>query len=320
MDYRSTSPQSSEPFSDEMDTASVKEKAILNRSVPKFNNNFKAGYMPVENIKPGMRGRKTFAFWTLLVLLFILVIGNLILTVTIIGVLKLGHGMQSIELVPEAQTIKFFGETNLDHIYKRDGKVESFEDEPMEITSYSSPILLNLVKNGRGTLKAKIDPNETYFRGLNFFDINNTHKESIFTVNEPVYENLRRVNNFRSKHIRTNKISSPIDESLTVDGESITVKGAEGTNINGKTITWSADQDIHLKSINGSIVLLGKEGVFVDLNKIPVARLNNNYITSQFKICVCMPLGKIFRIPVANPNERVHCDHVSMEPQYNPCI
>lgn len=92
MDYRSNSPQSSDPFSEEMDTSSVKEKAILNRTVPKFNNNFKAGYMPVENVKPGMRGRKTFAFWTLLVLLFILVIGNLILTVTIIGVLKLGHG------------------------------------------------------------------------------------------------------------------------------------------------------------------------------------------------------------------------------------
>ncbi|CAG9863723.1 unnamed protein product [Phyllotreta striolata] len=319
MECRSSS-QSSEPFSEEMDAGSAKEKAVSNRTVPKFKNNFKAGYMPVENTKPGMRGRKTFAFWTLLVLLFILVIGNLVLTVTIIGVLKLGHGMQSIELVPEKQAIKFFGEANLDQVYKRDGKVESFGDEPMRITSYHNSIQLNLVKNGRGSLKAKIDPNETFFRGVNSFEVRNHQDELIFTVDQPTYANLKNVKNMRTKHTRTNRIRSPVDEKLTVEGDSINLKGAEGTNVFSKTVKWLADQDVHLKSINGSLVLLGKEGVFIDVDRIPVAKLNNNYITSQFKICVCMPLGKLFRIPVVNPNDRVLCDHVSMEPQYNPCI
>lgn len=91
---KSTSPgQTSDIFSDEMDGISVRDRAILNRTLAKYNNNnFKAGYAPVENTKPEMRGRKTFAFWTLLTLLFLLVIGNLMLTITIIGVLKLGQG------------------------------------------------------------------------------------------------------------------------------------------------------------------------------------------------------------------------------------
>lgn len=38
------------------------------------------------------KGRKTFAFWTLVCLLFILAIGNLILTFTILAVLRLGQG------------------------------------------------------------------------------------------------------------------------------------------------------------------------------------------------------------------------------------
>lgn len=38
------------------------------------------------------KGRKTFAFWTLVVLLFVLAIGNLILTFTILAVLRLGQG------------------------------------------------------------------------------------------------------------------------------------------------------------------------------------------------------------------------------------
>lgn len=39
------------------------------------------------------RSRKTFAFWTLVCLLFILAIGNLMLTFTILAVLRLGQGM-----------------------------------------------------------------------------------------------------------------------------------------------------------------------------------------------------------------------------------
>lgn len=90
--YRSHSPQTSKVSSDEIDGLTMEGNVLSNRSTKFHNNNFKAGYMPVDNIKPEMRGRKTFAFWTLLILLFLLVIGNLALTITIIGVLKLGQG------------------------------------------------------------------------------------------------------------------------------------------------------------------------------------------------------------------------------------
>lgn len=87
--YRSNSPQNSKVSSDEMEELTISDKVLTNKIL---NNNFKTGYMPVDTVKPEMRGRKTFAFWTLLILLFLLVIGNLALTVTIIGVLKLGQG------------------------------------------------------------------------------------------------------------------------------------------------------------------------------------------------------------------------------------
>lgn len=38
------------------------------------------------------KGRKTFAFWTLVCLLFVLTVGNLILAFTILAILRLGHG------------------------------------------------------------------------------------------------------------------------------------------------------------------------------------------------------------------------------------
>lgn len=78
--------------------------------------------------------RNTFAFWTIVIIIFILAVGNLILTMTIIGVLRLGKGMEHLELVPEAESIKFFGIADLDRVYKKDGIIEGFTDVPVTIT------------------------------------------------------------------------------------------------------------------------------------------------------------------------------------------
>ena len=133
---RSASPQFSEDGNSESATATlpIGDRNNIERCHQSFAfSNNKAGYQPVNNDHMP-RGRNTFAFWTLIILLFILAIGNLALTSTILGVLKLGRGMQNLELVPEAETIKFFGVTDLDRIYKKDGIIEGFAEDSMTIT------------------------------------------------------------------------------------------------------------------------------------------------------------------------------------------
>lgn len=44
--------------------------------------------------KTELRGRRTYAFWTLVLLLLLLAAGNLLLTFTVLGVLRLGQGME----------------------------------------------------------------------------------------------------------------------------------------------------------------------------------------------------------------------------------
>lgn len=87
-----------------------------------------------------LTGRNTFAFWTIVCIIFVLTVGNLTLTMSIIGVLRLGKGMEHLELVPEAESIKFFGVTDLDRVYKRDGMLEGFSDVPMVVTGLSIEI------------------------------------------------------------------------------------------------------------------------------------------------------------------------------------
>lgn len=330
-DLRSSTPTSDIFTDDGGESTSLRDKVLLKRSISKHhNNNFKAGYVPVNEqhlSKTGLRGRKTFAFWTLVGLLFILAVGNLMLTTIILGVLRLGQGMASIELVPEAQSIKFFGDTDLGDLYKRDGKIEGYADEPISLTAVDGNLRLNLTdRYGRPVTKLRMSSrNGTVLSGFETFEVKNRQGDTIFSLNSPHLNQLSKVNSLKTKMVSTNRIASPVNGKLRIQGQKVGLKGAEGTRMDGKEIVWSADRDIYLKSINGSIVLSDRDGIFIDGRRIPIATVtHNNYFNNdkQFKVCVCMPQGKLFKIPLVNQsnNNRVYCHHIDMSPQHNPCI
>lgn len=68
-------------------------------------------------------------FWGLIIILFILVVGNFILILSIISFFKIGTGM-SIQLIPELKTVKFHGTVDFLKVFKKDGQLESFKDNP----------------------------------------------------------------------------------------------------------------------------------------------------------------------------------------------
>lgn len=55
-----------------------------------------------------MSNRNTLAFWIIVWLISVLTIGNLLLTLTIFGVLKLGKGMEYLEVI--SREVSFFNE------------------------------------------------------------------------------------------------------------------------------------------------------------------------------------------------------------------
>lgn len=327
-DFRGASP-SSEALSDGMDSLSMRDKALLKRSVSKHhNNNFKAGYVPVHEQylnKTGLRGRKTLAFWTLVFLLFILALGNLMLTVTILGVLRMGRGMQSLEVISEEAAVKFYGETDFDGLYKRDGRLESYLDVPLAINSQGGSIKLNLSVNDRSSNKLSLERNGTSFKGFDNFKVKTTTDRVIFSTKSPRLDAVKHAKNLTTKMAETNRLVSPLNEGLKIHGRNIYVKGAEGTLIESRDVTWSADKDIFLKSLNGSLVLSAKEGTFIDVERMRIARSrhgSHEYSAYKvYKVCVCMPQGKLFKVEVPNkPNARVYCNHINMSEKNNPCM
>ncbi|KAM3955289.1 sarcoglycan beta [Aphomia sociella] len=302
-------------------TKTTHSQVYLNKSAGIKNYSDKNGNDVSKSVH---KGRKTFAFWTLIVLVFALAIGNLILIFTILAVLRLGQGMESMEFLPEHNAIKFFGATDLQHVYKRDGLLESYRDTPMSITSENGSVLFNLqTRLSRSDTKLTVNTSGVFVRGVSALQLLDPDSgETVFSTGSSHMNLPDGVNNIHAKQLSTKRITSPVDEDLLLrSNTSAHLRGAEGTRMESKELLWKADQDIYLKSINGSVVLSGKEGVFIDVRYLPIAlpiNRTDRAATGQFKVCVCMPQGKLFRIPVPN-GQKVSCSHINMTANLNPC-
>lgn len=289
------------------------------------NNNNNTKSVDEMDAKKDNQGRKTFVFWTLICLLMFLALGNLILTFTILGVLRLGYGMNSLELIPEAVAIKFYGNTDLGHVYKIDGKINGFLDRPVDIEGEDNGSLyFNLVgRSGRPMHKLTMDRNGTTIHNTNIFTIRgaNDNRNTLSSRN-PHFNLQSNVNKLKVKLIRSNRLVSLNNSSMEIKSDSsINLRGTEGTRMESSQVVWSADQDIILKSVNGSIVLNGLKGVSIDTKNIPISNYaDSNTIVTQFKLCVCVPQGKLFKLPVLQGQSKVSCSHIKLTSNFNPCI
>lgn len=74
---------------------------------------------PIRSSNTEVRSdRKRYCLWTLIFLLAIMGLCNLFLSITIIAVLRVNQGMESMEVIPDENLIKFFGKTDLDGVGK----------------------------------------------------------------------------------------------------------------------------------------------------------------------------------------------------------
>ena len=99
------------------------------------------------------------------------------------------------------------------------------------------------------------------------------------------------------------------------------MKGNEGMSFDGGKLTWSADQDIYMKSINGSILLEAGAGIMVDVNNLPLAGpVDDTKDRGQYKLCMCMPQGQLFRVPVPLHNNLIQSSNqINCASFTNPC-
>ena len=272
--------------------------------------------------------KQHYCLWILTLILAIIGLCNLFLNITLIAVLRISQGMEAMEVIPDENLVKFYGKTDLDKVCLQSGVCQSYGDEPMEITGDEAGVQIN-VNNRRAHEKTRakviVLPNGTAMSQMESFEIKDPGTGAIyFTTDFPNFGLPAGVEKIDVKIAETYRITSPVNESLTVNSdEQISLHGAEGATMESKDIVWSADTDIILKSANGSIVFDAKDGVFMDVENIHIAPmfLQNPPGHEQYKVCVCMPQGRLFRIAVRTGagDRSVNCARVNRTPENDPC-
>ncbi len=158
--------------------------------------------------------------------------------------------------------------------------------------------------------------------GFEIFEPRKTPKTNAFSTTFPNFGLPKGVQSLHIKKATANRITSKLDGSLLIRSEkAIRVKGNEGMRIRGREILLRADQDLQLRSINGSIILDGADGVIMDVDNMAVAgkdAVPKKKIT-EYKLCICMPAGQLFRIPVLEGTDTINCDSVDLTGEDNPC-
>ncbi|KAM4808235.1 beta-sarcoglycan [Rhinophrynus dorsalis] len=283
---------------------SMREKAVERRSVNKeHNSNFKAGYIPIDEDrlhKTGLRGRKGNLAICVIVLLFILAVINLIITVVIWVVIRIGpSGCDSMEF-HESGLLRFKQVSDMGVIhplYK--STVGGRKNEDLVITGNNQPVIFQ-----QGSTKLSVDKEKTSITsdvGLEFVDPRT--QNTLFSTDYEKHEfHLPKgVKTLNVQKASTERITSNAssDLNIKVDGRAI-VRGNEGVFIMGKTIEFRVGGDIEMKAEH-SIVLNGS--VMVSPSRLPISSGDLLFDDGweRYKLCTCAD-GTLFRVKVERQN------------------
>nr|XP_045378261.1 beta-sarcoglycan isoform X2 [Camelus bactrianus] len=231
----------------------MREKAVERRNVNKeHNSNFKAGYIPIDEDrlhKTGLRGRKGNLAICVIILLFILAVINLIITLVIWAVIRIGpNGCDSMEF-HDSGLLRFKQVSDMGVIhplYK--STVGGRRNENLVITGNNQPIVFQ-----QGTTKLSVEKNKTSITsdiGMQFFDPRT--QNILFSTDYETHE-FHLPSGVKSLNVQkasTERITSNAtsDLNIKVDGRAI-VRGNEGVFIMGKTIEFHMGGNVELKAI-----------------------------------------------------------------------
>jgi hypothetical protein len=168
--------------------------------------------------------------------------------------------------------------------------------------------------------------NGTEFKAINHVSIKDPETNlPLFSNTKSSYRIEKLTRNLESNIVHVEEVVSPVEHDLRIDSrQSIDIKGVEGTFVDGKSIFLGADGGILLKSQNGSIRFLSPNGIYIDIDRIPVApevEQLENRSDLQFKLCICLPKGALYRVSLSKSHSFKDdpCRHYDRH-HFDPCL
>ena len=249
---------------------------------------------------------------------------NFLLLVIMMSVLRIGEGMESMEMVTNEDIVKFYGDVHFDKVSYEKEKIKGFDNIPIEIFGDNGPVIMSVQQQetGQPANEMKVSDQGIAFSAVDRFDIMDPRsKDNIFSTDYKDFTIPKKVRHLDTKKLRVNRLVSPESSNLTIKSDTYThLSGSEGIRLRGKEIIFAADGDFYLNSVNGHIHLIADK---IQVRKFPVAEPRHHpRPLTQFKLCICMPEGRLFRIPILrNSSIKPYqaCSYVDLSLEKSPC-
>lgn len=203
------------------------------------------------------------------------------------------------------------------------GVCEGFGDKPIELIGDDGGINIQVAspQHSMTWSNFQILKNGTSVSQVHSFQVKDPRSGStIFSTDFPSFSLPRGVDRIELDATQTHRIAAPKRSDLTLtSAKSIFLHGAEGASMDSKDLALDAHSDILLRSKNGDIVIDAKDSI--NFPQLPVAApaFPSNQLRDQYKVCVCMPDGKVFLVPVGKAHARINCAKASRSMDSDPC-
>ncbi|KAL5011463.1 hypothetical protein ScPMuIL_010014 [Solemya velum] len=292
------------------DNLSLREKSLLKRRVNKeHNSNFRAGYIHINEDslhKTGLRGRKRVLLFCVLALLFIGVAFNVTLTVGILYFMKINHiGMTSLEFILPDHNLRF-----LDDVFMESGSVlqgflggRGMRDIDME----GQKVVLN---STGGDSSLSVGMAGVAMETDDFVVIDRLTGKLIFSTRTGSPVKTMVMKNLHAKSVLANKVvpREGVEDLHLHSFHDLEITGNEGVIIDaGGKVDFASRLDIVINSMSGDIELEGADGIYI-AEHLTKSMDKNQTSEMAYKLCVCMPMGKVFLLPMVEPD--LFCDNI----------
>lgn len=207
------------------------------------------------------------------------------------------------------------------------GTFEGFGDEPIELIGNGAGVdirVTNRRQSGTNWFGLQVTKNNTTVSQVKSFQIKDPINDlPIFSTDFPNFGLPQGVDHIELEVAQTHRLVAPKKNHLNItSGKDIYLHGAEGTSLDSRDVVWTATNGILLKSRNGDVVFDAKDGI--EFLKLPTAIPfdQSNETKQRYKVCVCMPDGKLFFISSMDQDYDtiVDCAKVSRSMDKDPCV
>ncbi|XP_023340656.1 uncharacterized protein LOC111710761 [Eurytemora carolleeae] len=258
-------------------------------------------------------------WWAIYLFLFCLSIANLITSILVIRLLGVGlGGLEYLEISEAESEVLMWGEADLGSILVKDGEITGYEGEPLHFASKDKQIEVQSF----GLNGPKLDISNRSVSLQNIHDFNLLHPSSgelFFSSSDPEWKIPEGLKELRVDELKVGEggIISPPGNQLRVQAQGqVRISGAEGNVVEGRRVELISRDSILLESTGarGGVELRG--GVSLDTVMLPRGGAGFQDEISQYKLCICLPSGKLFKVEMSEFQE-VGCAMV--DPRKSPC-